>query len=149
MALAKLLINPPDLLLLDEPTNHLDIAGVEWLERYLQRLSGRGAAHQRTIAVCSTSRLPTRIVWLTQRRLRSYVGNYTAFQTQRELEVAFSLGRAHEEQQAAIEKEKEYIRRFGAGQRARQAAGRKKRLDRLLGSDQIIETDQPIPKACT
>jgi ATP-binding cassette subfamily F protein 3 len=136
VALAKLLINPPDLLLLDEPTNHLDIAGVEWLERYLNDFPGAVLliSHDRRLldAVC------TRIVWLTQRKLRSYVGNYTAFHTQREMEV-LTMGRAHEEQQAAIEKEKEYIRRFGAGQRARQAAGRKKRLDRLLGSDQIIE----------
>ena len=50
-----------------------------------------------------------------------------------------SQGRARDEQQEAIEKEKEYIRRFGAGQRARQAAGRKKRLDRLLTSDKVIE----------
>jgi ATP-binding cassette, subfamily F, member 3 len=136
VALAKLLINPPDLLLLDEPTNHLDIAGVEWLERYLLDFPGAVLliSHDRRLL----DKVSTRIVWLTQRKLRSYPGNYTAFQTQRDVEV-LSQGRAHEEQQAAIEKEKEYIRRFGAGQRARQAAGRKKRLDRLLGSDQIIE----------
>ena len=136
VALAKLLINPPDLLLLDEPTNHLDIAGVEWLEDYL--LSFPGAvlliSHDRRLLdkVCN------KIVWLTGRKLKSYVGNYSAFQKQREVEM-LSQGRAHEEQQAAIEKEKEYIRRFGAGQRARQAAGRKKRLDRLLGSDAIVD----------
>jgi ATP-binding cassette subfamily F protein 3 len=136
LALAKLLINPPELLLLDEPTNHLDIAGVEWLEDYLLSYSGAVLviSHDRRLL----DKVTNRIVWLTARKLRSYVGNYSAFQTQRELEV-LSQGRAHEEQKAAIEKEQEYIRRFGAGQRARQAAGRKKRLVRLLGSDQIVE----------
>lgn len=136
LALAKLLINPPDLLLLDEPTNHLDIAGVEWLEEYLLGYSGAVLviSHDRRLL----DKVTNRIVWLTARKLRSYPGNYSAFQAQREVEV-LSQGRAHEEQQAAIEKEKEYIRRFGAGQRARQAAGRKKRLERLLGSDQIVE----------
>ena len=136
VALAKLLINPPELLLLDEPTNHLDIAGVEWLENYLLDFPGAVLliSHDRRLL----DKVANRIVWLTQRRLRSYTGNYTAFQTQREVE-SLSQGRAREEQQEAIEKEKEYIRRFGAGQRARQAAGRKKRLDRLLSSDQVIE----------
>lgn len=136
VALAKLLINPPDLLLLDEPTNHLDIAGVEWLENYLLDFPGAVLliSHDRRLL----DKVCTRIVWLVGRKLRSYTGNYTAFTTQRDLDM-LSTGRAQEEQQAAIEKEKEYIRRFGAGQRARQAAGRKKRLDRLLGSDQIIQ----------
>jgi ATP-binding cassette subfamily F protein 3 len=136
VALAKLLVDPPDLLLLDEPTNHLDIAGVEWLENYLAEFPGAVVliSHDRRLL----DKVANRIVWLTQRKLRSYPGNYTAFQKQREVEV-LSQGRAREEQQAAIEKEKEYIRRFGAGQRARQAAGRKKRLDRLLTSDQVIE----------
>ena len=136
VALAKLLINPPDLLLLDEPTNHLDIAGVEWLENYLLDFPGAVLliSHDRRLL----DKVANRIVWLTQRKLRSYNGNYSSFQTQRELEV-LSMGRAREEQQEAIEKEKEYIRRFGAGQRARQAAGRKKRLDRLLTSDKVIE----------
>jgi ATP-binding cassette, subfamily F, member 3 len=119
LALAKLLINPPELLLLDEPTNHLDIAGVEWLEDYLLSYSGAVLviSHDRRLL----DKVTNRIVWLTARKLRSYVGNYSAFQTQREVEV-LSQGRAHEEQRAAIEKEQEYIRRFGAGQRARQKA---------------------------
>ncbi|HET6252398.1 MAG TPA: ABC-F family ATP-binding cassette domain-containing protein [Tepidisphaeraceae bacterium] len=136
LALAKLLISEPDLLLLDEPTNHLDLAAIEWLEKYLLAFSGAVVliSHDRYLL----DRLATRIVWLTGCRLKSYPGNYSSFVTQRELHE-LTQARAFEEQQADIEKQKEYIRRFGANQRARQAAGRKKRLDRLLGSDEMIQ----------
>ena len=135
LALAKLLIAEPDVLLLDEPTNHLDLAAIEWLEKYLLEFTGAVLliSHDRYLL----DRLATRIVWLTQHRLRSYPGNYSAFLVQREL-AEKTQNRAREEQQADIEKQKEYIRRFGAGQRATQAKGRKRRLDSLLASDQVI-----------
>lgn len=137
LALAKLLISEPDLLLLDEPTNHLDLAAIEWLEKYLLGFSGAVVliSHDRYLL----DRLATRIIWLTGCRLKSYPGNYSAFIQQRELQE-LTQARAYEEQQADIEKQKEFIRRFGANQRARQAAGRKKRLDRLLASDEMIQS---------
>jgi ATP-binding cassette subfamily F protein 3 len=135
VALAKLLISEPDLLLLDEPTNHLDLLAIEWLENYL--LNFRGAvlliSHDRYLL----DKLATRIVWLTGSALKSYTGNYSSFLEQREL-AELSQQRAYEEQRADIEKQEEYIRRFGAGQRARQAMGRRKRLERLLRSDEVI-----------
>jgi ATP-binding cassette subfamily F protein 3 len=135
LALAKILIAEPDLLLLDEPTNHLDLAAIEWLENYLLSFSGAVLiiSHDRYLL----DRLATRIVWLTQGRLKSYVGNYSAFLQQKELDE-LSQQRAYEEQQADIEKQKEFIRRFGAGQRSKEAKGREKRLNRLLKSDQVI-----------
>ncbi len=139
LALAKLLISEPELLLLDEPTNHLDLAAIEWLEKYLLAFNGAVVliSHDRYLL----DRLATRIIWLTGWRLKSYPGNYSSFLQQRELQE-LSQQRAFEEQQADIEKQKEYIRRFGANQRARQAAGRKKRLDRLLASDEVIQSVQ-------
>jgi ATP-binding cassette, subfamily F, member 3 len=136
LALAKLLVAEPDLLLLDEPTNHLDLAAVEWLEEYLLKFSGSVLiiSHDRYLL----DRLATRIVWLTRLQLSSYPGNFSAFQVQREHEE-LSRQKARELQQADIAKQAEYIRRFQAGQRARQAAGRKKRLDRLLSSDQVVQ----------
>jgi ATP-binding cassette, subfamily F, member 3 len=135
LALAKLLISEPDLLLLDEPTNHLDLSAIEWLERYL--LDFKGAvlliSHDRYLL----DRLATRIAWLRQHRLFSYPGNYSAFIKQREVEE-LSQQRAFEQQQADIEKQKEFIRRFGAGQRSKEAKGREKRLNRLLQSDSLI-----------
>ena len=139
LALAKLLISQPDLLLLDEPTNHLDLAAIEWLEKYLLAFSGAVMliSHDRYLL----DRLATRIVWLTQARLQSYPGNYSAFVQQRELQE-LSRQRAYEQQQADIEKQKEFIRRFGAGQRSKEAKGRDKRLQRLLKSDQMVQQVQ-------
>jgi ATP-binding cassette, subfamily F, member 3 len=135
LALAKLLISEPDLLLLDEPTNHLDLAAIEWIEKYLLTFSGAVVliSHDRFLL----DRLATRVVWLTQCRLKSYPGNYSAFVEQRELQE-LSQQRAYEQQHADIEKQKEFIRRFGAGQRSKEAKGREKRLNRLLKSDQVI-----------
>jgi ATP-binding cassette subfamily F protein 3 len=137
LALAKLLISEPDLLLLDEPTNHLDLGAIEWLEKYLLSFGGAVVliSHDRYLL----DRLATRIIWLTGCRLKSYHGNYSAFVAQRELQE-LTQQRAYEEQQEDIEKQKEYIRRFGANQRARQAAGRKKRLNRLMASDEMIQS---------
>ncbi|MCC7351024.1 MAG: ABC-F family ATP-binding cassette domain-containing protein [Phycisphaerales bacterium] len=136
LALAKLLISPPDVLLLDEPTNHLDLAAIEWLEKYLADFRGAVVliSHDRFLL----DRLATRIVWLTQCRLQSYPGNYSAFVQQRQLQE-LTQERQYAQQRADIEKQQEYIRRFKAGQRARQAAGREKRLDRLLRSDAVVK----------
>ncbi len=136
VALAKLLISEPDILLLDEPTNHLDLEAIEWLESYLESYKGSAViiSHDRFFL----DRLSTRVVWLTQAKLKSFTGNYSNFVEQKELEE-LSRARAYEEQQADIEKQKEFIRRFGAGQRSKEAKGREKRLNRLLESDQIVQ----------
>lgn len=135
LALAKLLIASPDLLLLDEPTNHLDLAAIDWLERYLLDYSGAVLliSHDRFLL----DRLATRIVWLTHCRLKSYKGNYTAFVKQRELED-LTQQRQFEQQQADIEKQQEFIRRFQAGQRSKEARGRATRLERFMKSDQMV-----------
>jgi ATP-binding cassette subfamily F protein 3 len=139
LALAKLLIAAPDLLLLDEPTNHLDLQAIEWLENYLLDFSGAVLliSHDRYLL----DRLATRIVWLTGHKLFSFPGNYSSFVEQRELQE-LSRQRAFEQQQADIAKQQEYVRRFKAGQRARQAKGREKRLNRLLNSDRMIAQTQ-------
>jgi ATP-binding cassette subfamily F protein 3 len=137
LALAKLLIAEPDLLLLDEPTNHLDLTAIEWLENYLADFKGSAIiiSHDRYLL----DRLATRVVWLTRKQLSSYPGNYSAFVVQRDLQE-LTQQRAFEEQQADIEKQKEFVRRFGAGQRAKEAKGREKRLNRLLESDDLIRS---------
>ena len=135
LQLAKLLVNAPDVLLLDEPTNHLDLKAIEWLEGELGRFTGAVlvVSHDRFLL----DRLATRIDWLTGGRLKSYPGNYAAFVKQRELEE-LSQQRAFDKQQKDIEKQAEFVRRFKAGQRAREAKGREKRLNRLLESDAMI-----------
>ena len=120
LALAKLLIGQTDLLLLDEPTNHLDLAAIAWLEKYLADFNGAVLiiSHDRYLL----DRLANRIAWLTGAKLKTYPGNYSAFVTQRELQE-LSQKRAFDEQQADIEKQAEFIRRFGAGQRSKRSQG--------------------------
>ena len=136
LALAKLLTGPNDLLLLDEPTNHLDLTAIAWLEEYLAGFNGAALiiSHDRYLL----DRLANRIAWLTESKIKSYPGNYSAYVTQRQLQE-LSQQRAFEQQQADIEKQAEFVRRFGAGQRAKEAKGRDKRLQRLLRSDSLIK----------
>jgi ATP-binding cassette, subfamily F, member 3 len=143
LALAKLLIGQCDLLLLDEPTNHLDLEAIAWLEEYLATFPGAVliVSHDRYLL----DRLATRIVWLTGAKLKSYPGNYSAFVEQRKMQE-LSQQRAYEEQQEDIAKQAEFIRRFSAGQRAREAQGRAKRLERLLESDELIQNVQRAGK---
>jgi ATP-binding cassette subfamily F protein 3 len=136
LALTKLLLSEPDLLLLDEPTNHLDLAAIEWLENYLADFNGAVVliSHDRFLL----DRLATRIVWLNRAQIDSYPGNYSAYVEQRELNE-LSQQRAYELQQKDIEKQKEFIRRFKAGQRSKEAKGREARLDRLLKSGETVQ----------
>jgi ATP-binding cassette subfamily F protein uup len=136
VALAQALVSRPDVLLLDEPTNHLDLAAIEWLEKYMLTFSGAVVliSHDRYLL----DRLATRVVWLNRCRISSFPGNYSAFIQQRDLQELSQL-RAYEQQQADVDKQKEFIRRFGAGQRSKEAKGREKRLNRLLASDQMIQ----------
>jgi ATP-binding cassette subfamily F protein 3 len=136
LALAKLLLSEPELLLLDEPTNHLDLAAIEWVEQYLADFKGAVViiSHDRYLL----DRLATRIVWLNRAQLDSYPGNYSAYVEQRELHEQ-TQQRAHELQQKDIAKQEEFIRRFKAGQRSKEAKGREKRLDRLKESDQVVQ----------
>jgi ATP-binding cassette, subfamily F, member 3 len=136
LALAKLLTAQNDVLLLDEPTNHLDLTAIAWVEEYLADFNGAVVviSHDRYLL----DRIATRIAWMTGAKLKTYPGNYSAYVTQRELQE-LTQKRAFEEQQADIEKQAEFIRRFGAGQRSKEAKGREKRLDRLLKSDSLLK----------
>ncbi len=86
VALAQALVNLPDILLLDEPTNHLDLAAIGWLEQLLQDFEGA--------VVCIThdrrflDTVATRIVELDRGRLRSYPGNFAAYQERKARELA-------------------------------------------------------------
>ncbi len=128
LALARLLLENPDVLLLDEPTNHLDIQGREWLESWLLE-EFRGAAvivsHDRRLL----QRVVTRIVEVERGRLIDYPGGYDAFREIRAQRRLTQL-RAYEKQQTKFKQEQAFIDRYRAGQRAKQAKGRESRLDR-------------------
>ncbi len=127
-ALGKLLLQEPDVLLLDEPTNHLDLAALEWLETYL--LSWKGAmvivAHDRYFL----DKIVTRTIELAFGQIEEYPGNYTKYLELRE-ERMDRRQREYEAQQAHIAHTEEFIRRYKAGQRSREARGRQKLLDRM------------------
>jgi ATP-binding cassette subfamily F protein 3 len=126
--LAQLLLAEPDLLLLDEPTNHLDLAGIEWLEGYLNAWKGALVivAHDRTFLDAVVDR-----VWdLAWGGLVQYRGNYSAYAVQKTERQALQQAQ-YERQQQFIERTEAFIRRNMAGQRTRQAQGRQKRLERV------------------
>ncbi len=137
-ALARLLLQDATFLLLDEPTNHLDIDAVHWLELFLKSHSGGAAiiSHDRYLL----DRLAERTIELVPgrggARAVSYTGNYSAFVEQRETQ-RLTEARRYEQDQAFIARERGYIARYKAGQRARQAQGRLKRLERQIGSGEL------------
>jgi len=128
LELAKLLVQDADLLLIDEPTNHLDLEAIEWLEEFMQ---GVGTAfvlvsHDRRFLdnVC------TRVLELAHGIAEDYPGSYTQYLRLRD-ERRERQRREYEAQQAYIAHQEEFIRRYRAGQRAREARGRQTKLDRL------------------
>ncbi|MEM1109100.1 MAG: ABC-F family ATP-binding cassette domain-containing protein [Planctomycetota bacterium] len=128
LALAKLLLSEPDLLLLDEPTNHLDIAGREWLEEFLSTYSGGVVliSHDRWLL----DRVVTKIYELEAGQMVEYPGHYAKFRELRD-ERMKDQRRAYEKQQTLIKSEQKFIDQYRAGQRAKQAQGREKRLERF------------------
>ncbi len=126
--LARLLLQEPDLLVLDEPTNYLDLAALEWLEAYLQ-----GWPHS-LLVVSHDRRFLDQVVnrvWdLHQGHLDIYRGNYSHYVIQRQARLE-RQAQEYEAQQEQIQQTEEFIRRYKAGQRSREAAGREKRLARL------------------
>lgn len=128
ICLAKALLREPDFLFLDEPTNHLDIRMTEWLESFLQSYHGGVLiiSHDRYFL----DRVATRMIDLDNKTVTTYEGNYTYYmrvKTQRRE----ALKTAYEKQQEHIHKTEEYIRRFKAGIKAKQARGRQSQLNRL------------------
>ena len=141
--LAKLLLEAPDLLLFDEPTNHLDIKGIEWLENYLN-IEYNGA-----VLVVSHDRYfldkVVRKVWeLAEHKITIYRGNYSKYVETKKVEQLVGE-RAFKKQQAFIEHEEDFIRRNIAGQRTREAQGRRKKLERLERVDKP-KSDAPTIK---
>ncbi|MFP6592596.1 MAG: ABC-F family ATP-binding cassette domain-containing protein [Candidatus Latescibacterota bacterium] len=136
--LARLLVEGSELLLLDEPTNYLDLRAVEWLEGWLRDRDGSYlvVSHDRWFLDHVTQR-----TWeIAFGRLEAYRGAYSAYVRQRQERYERRV-KEWETQQAYVEKTEEYVRRFLAGQRTREAQGRRKRLQRFL-RDEAIEKPQ-------
>ena len=128
LALARLLLQDADLLLLDEPTNHLDLEAIEWLEGFL-RLSHAGmliVSHDRRFL----EHVADDILELQAGVGEWYPGNYRQYVRLRQERRALRQ-KEFEAQQEYIARTEEFIRRYKAGQRAREARGRQTKLDRL------------------
>jgi ATP-binding cassette subfamily F protein uup len=125
-ALALALTLQPDLLLLDEPTNHLDIEGIERLEELLLKVPAcMVITHDRAFL----DRITTRIVELDRGILRSYPGNFAAYEERKEQEIATEdVARRRFEKFWA--QEEVWIRKGVEARRTRNE-GRVKRLERL------------------
>jgi ATP-binding cassette subfamily F protein 3 len=138
-ALGKLLLQDVDLLLLDEPTNHLDLAALEWLETYLASWKGAMVvvSHDRYFL----DKVVSRTIEMAFGRIEEYPGNYTRYLHLREERIERRL-REYEAQQAYIAHTEEFIRRYKAGQRSREARGRQTLLNRL----ERVERPQDFPE---
>jgi ATP-binding cassette subfamily F protein 3 len=129
VALARLLLQNPDVLLLDEPTNHLDLASVEWLTQFLAQYAGAIVlvSHDRDFI----NEVANRVVELHDGRATEYVGDYADFVEQRAERVA-QLEAAAKNQQRRIAHTQAFIDRFRyKASKARQVQSRVKALEKL------------------
>lgn len=128
VALAKTLLSDPDLLLLDEPTNHLDLAALEWLEGFLDEWTSGYIiiSHDRYFL----DRVTGRTLEMAFGSLEDYPGGYVRYLELRK-ERRERRQKEYEEQQAFIKHTEDFIRKYKAGQRSREARGRETRLARL------------------
>jgi ATP-binding cassette, subfamily F, member 3 len=129
VALARLLLQNPDVLLLDEPTNHLDLASVEWLQGFLAQYAGALVlvSHDRDFI----NEIANRVLELHEGRATEYVGDYADFVEQRAERMA-QLDAAARNQARKVAHTQAFIDRFRyKASKARQVQSRVKALDRL------------------
>jgi ATP-binding cassette subfamily F protein 3 len=128
-ALARELVAGHDLLLLDEPTNHLDLAGIEWLESWLEELESAVlvVSHDRRLLDNAVQS----ILELERGELRRFPGGYSKYVELR-AERYESEMRAWQNQDDFIRKELDFIRRHMGSQRTAEAKGRQKKLENVV-----------------
>jgi ATP-binding cassette subfamily F protein 3 len=140
IALAKVLLQSPDLLLLDEPTNYLDIEARAWLEKWIARFEGGVilVSHDRYFL----DRSVNEVYELFRGRLKRYAGNYSAYETVRAQELEY-LQKQYNLQQVEIAKTESLIRRFRY--KATKAAFVQELIKRL-GKMEKIEIPESLEK---
>ena len=129
LALAKMLLEKPNLLVLDEPTNHLDIETIAWLENYLVNYSGALiiVSHDRYFL----DKVATITLDLTKHSLDRYVGNYSRFVEQKEQKMA-TEAKNYEKQQKEIAALEDFVNRnLVRASTTKRAQSRRKQLEKM------------------
>ena len=129
LALAKMLLEKPNLLVLDEPTNHLDIETIAWLENYLVNYSGALiiVSHDRYFL----DKVATITLDLTKHSLDRYVGNYTRFVELKEQKLATGA-KNYEKQQKEIAALEDFVNRnLVRASTTKRAQSRRKQLEKM------------------
>ncbi|VMO18292.1 ABC transporter ATP-binding protein [Streptococcus pneumoniae] len=129
LALAKMLLEKPNLLVLDEPTNHLDIETISWLENYLVNYSGALiiVSHDRYFL----DKVATITLDLTKHSLDRYVGNYSCFVELKEQKLA-TEAKNYEKQQKEIAALEDFVNRnLVRASTTKRAQSRRKQLEKM------------------
>ncbi|KYQ85710.1 ABC-F family ATP-binding cassette domain-containing protein [Thermoactinomyces vulgaris] len=140
VALAKLLLEEPDLLILDEPTNYLDMDAMSWLEQMLANYPGALllVSHDRYFL----DRLVTIIYELEHHQITRYVGNYSSYVKQKEARWE-QQQKLYEKQQAEIKRMEEFIERnIARASTTKRAQSRRKALEKM----ERIQPPSPRPR---
>lgn len=150
VALGKILLEEPELLILDEPTNHLDLNAIEWLEKMLKDYKNAVIVISHDIYFLDN--VVNRIFEMEGKTLKTYNGNYSDYTIQKEAYITGAV-KAFDKEQDKIRKMEEFIRRYKAGVKSKQARGREKILSRMEKMDNPVisrrdmklkfETDTP------
>lgn len=141
LALAKLLLEEPNLLILDEPTNHLDFETLMWLEDYLKGYKGAIiiVSHDRYFL----NKVCTRICEIEQGRLTSYRGDYSSYLVQKKMNSERQL-KEYEAQQKEISKLEDYVaKNLVRASTSKMAKSRQHMLDRIERIDKPLMYTKP------
>lgn len=141
LALAKLLLEEPNLLILDEPTNHLDFETLMWLEDYLKGYKGAIiiVSHDRYFL----NKVCTRICEIEQGRLTSYRGDYSSYLVQKKMNSERQL-KEYEAQQKEIAKLEDYVaKNLVRASTSKMVKSRQHMLDRIERIDKPLMYTKP------
>jgi ATP-binding cassette subfamily F protein 3 len=148
IALAKVLIQVPDVILLDEPTNYLDLESIVWLEEWLKTFKGAilMTSHDRDFM----NGIVNRIIEVNNRAITTFTGDYDYYEKEKEIRKVQQIAQ-YESQQAMLQKEEEFIAKFAArASHAAQVQSRVKKIDKierveLPPEDIVMDFSFPVP----
>lgn len=148
IALAKVLIQQPDVMLMDEPTNYLDLESIVWLEQWLKEYKGAVlmTSHDRDFM----NGIVNRIIEVANKQITTYTGDYDYYEKEKEIRKVQQVAQ-YESQQAMLQKEEEFIAKFAArASHAAQVQSRVKKIDKierveLPPEDIVMDFSFPTP----